>query len=51
MKLQKLQGSATSYFLIIPKALINAKNWKKGDEIAFKLDKRGDIVLQKLDEI
>ncbi|MFC1753063.1 hypothetical protein ACFL96_06670 [Thermoproteota archaeon] len=33
------------YKLTLPKALIEAKGWKKGDVIAVGLDETGNIVL------
>ena len=34
------------HFVIIPKALIDALGWKKGDELEFKLEK-GMVVLRR----
>ena len=47
MKLQKNRGNSPSYFITIPSALIKAKSWKKGDDIAVEIDKKGDLVLKK----
>ena len=47
MKLQKMQGSSSSHFLTIPSALIRAKGWQKGDDIAVEIDKKGDLILKK----
>ncbi len=35
------------YKLTLPKALVVAKGWKKGDEIEIRLDENGNIVLRK----
>lgn len=35
------------YKLTLPKALIEAKSWKKGDEIKVVLDAEGNLVLKK----
>lgn len=34
------------YKLTLPKALIEAKGWKKGDCIRIELDKEGNLVLK-----
>lgn len=34
------------YKLTLPKALIDAKGWKKGDYIKIELDKDGNLVLK-----
>ena len=34
------------YKLTLPKALIEAKGWKKGDRIKIELDKDGNLVLK-----
>ncbi|MEA3429778.1 MAG: AbrB/MazE/SpoVT family DNA-binding domain-containing protein [Nanoarchaeota archaeon] len=36
------------YTITIPKSLVGAKGWKKGDELEFVLDNKGDIVLKKV---
>ena len=48
MKLQKMQDTSTSYFLVIPSQLVRAKGWQKGDNIAVEIDKKGDLVLKKI---
>ena len=45
MKLQFDKNN--QYKLTLPKALIEAKGWKKGDEIDIKLDENGNIILKK----
>ncbi len=35
------------YKITLPKALIEAKGWKKGDLIKIVMDKEGNLVLQK----
>ncbi|MFC1728032.1 AbrB/MazE/SpoVT family DNA-binding domain-containing protein [Nanoarchaeota archaeon] len=45
MKLQFDQNK--QYKLTLPKALIEAKGWGKGDEIELKLDEKGNIILIK----
>ena len=34
------------YKITLPKALIDAKGWKKGSEVKISLDSKGDIVLR-----
>jgi len=44
----KLQFDNNKQFkLTLPKALIDAKGWKKGDKIRVALDSTGNIVLKK----
>ena len=47
MKLQKMNGSSVSYFLVIPSQIVKAKGWQKGDDIAVDIDKNGNLVLKK----
>lgn len=35
------------YIITIPKSLVLAKGWKKGDKLEFVLDAKGDIVIRK----
>ena len=35
------------YKLTLPKAIIEAKGWKKGDEVIVIFDKEGNLVLKK----
>lgn len=44
MKLQK--DGNEQYKLTLPKSLIEAKGWKKGDKIKILLDAKGNIVLE-----
>jgi antitoxin component of MazEF toxin-antitoxin module len=45
--LVKLQDdNPQQYKLTLPKALIDAKGWKKGAEIKIELDSEGNIVLK-----
>jgi len=34
------------YKITLPKALIEAKGWKKGDRVTITLDAKGDIILK-----
>jgi bifunctional DNA-binding transcriptional regulator/antitoxin component of YhaV-PrlF toxin-antitoxin module len=44
----KLQFDSNGQFKItLPKPIMLAKKWKKGDEIIIELDERGDLVLRK----
>ena len=43
VKLQYDQNK--QYKITLPKALVEAKGWKKGDRIAIILDDRGNILL------
>jgi len=45
MKIQEKNGQC---FLTIPKAILRAKRWKKGDNINFLIDSRGNIRLARL---
>ena len=38
------------YKITLPKQIIKAKGWEKGDEIAILLDEHGNIVLKKIEE-
>ena len=38
------------YKLTLPKALIDAKGWKKGSEIKIALDKEGNIILKLVED-
>ena len=35
------------YIITIPKGLVLAKGWKKGDKLEFVIDKSGNIVMRK----
>ncbi|MFH1182089.1 MAG: hypothetical protein V1702_03980 [Candidatus Woesearchaeota archaeon] len=44
----KLQYDSNEQFKItLPKQIVMAKKWKKGDRIEIELDKRGDLVLRR----
>lgn len=44
----KLQFPNKKQFIItIPKSLVLAKGWKKGDLLIFTINKNGDIVIKK----
>ena len=45
MKLQEL--NKRSYFVVLPKQIVLAKSWKKGDEIKYKINDKGELVLFK----
>ena len=47
MKLQQMNTGGKGFFLMIPKALVRAKNWSKGDDISVELDNKGNLVLSK----
>lgn len=36
------------YTITIPKSLVAAKGWKKGDDLEFVLDDKGQIILRKV---
>lgn len=36
------------YTITIPKSLVAAKGWKKGDDLEFVLDDKGNIILRKV---
>ena len=46
MKIQQ-QSPDKQCFVTIPKALLNAKGWKKGDTVQFKLNNQGQLILSK----
>ena len=35
------------YIVTIPKGLVMAKGWKKGDKLEFIIDNKGDIILRR----
>ncbi|MCP3684157.1 MAG: hypothetical protein GY861_15860 [bacterium] len=44
----KLQFDSNEQFKItLPKQIVLAKKWKKGDNIVIEIDDRGDIILKK----
>tara|TARA_Y100000310_G_C20694789_1_gene824839 strand:- start:4130 stop:4297 length:168 start_codon:yes stop_codon:yes gene_type:complete len=41
----------TGNFLItVPRRLVEAKGWKKGDTMQFSLNRKGDLVIKRLDQ-
>ena len=50
----KLQSGIDNFFATIPKALVESKGWKRGDELAFMLvggeivPQSGDIIIRKV---
>ena len=45
MKLQQMKSGQT--FVIIPSALVRAKQWQKGDNIMLEINREGNIVLKR----
>lgn len=43
-------GEDGSFFVVIPKQIIFAKGWEKGDKLQAKLNEKGDIVIRKLND-
>lgn len=44
----KLQYDSNGQFKItLPKQLAKAKGWKKGDELYFELDDKGNLIIKK----
>lgn len=44
----KLQYDSNEQFKItLPKQIVMAKKWKKGDKIEIELDERGDLILRR----
>lgn len=41
----KIQEKSGQFFLTIPKAIMTLKDWKKGDNLAFKTDNKGNILV------
>ena len=44
MKIQKIKDS---YFVCLPKAIVIAKGWERGDKLKVEFDSKGNIVLKK----
>jgi len=38
------------FIVTIPKGLVLAKGWKKGDKLAFFINNKGEIVIKKLNK-
>ena len=44
----RLQFPNNNQFIItVPKGLVLAKGWKKGDTIEFSIDNKGEIIIKK----
>lgn len=43
MKLQKTRGQ---YTVTLPKAIVEAKGWKKGDDLNIVIDNLGQVILK-----
>lgn len=46
-KLQQMTASNNQFFLILPKQIMMAKGWQKGDDIKVEIDQKGNLVLKK----
>ena len=44
MKIQQLQNGA--YIITLPRQIVLAKGWKKGDEVKTEINKEGNIVIK-----
>jgi len=44
--IMKLQHTKNQYFVTVPKAIVELKGWRKGDQIHFYENKKGEIVLR-----
>ena len=42
-KLQEVKGR---YFITVPKGLVEKKDWKKGQELFFVFNERGEIAIK-----
>ena len=48
----KLQFDSNKQFKVtLPKQILLAKGWKKGDEIKIELDDNGNLILKKINEV
>ncbi len=43
--MSRLQEVYGKYHITVPKALVIAKNWKKGQRLLFKFNQNGELVL------
>jgi len=41
----KIQQINTSLYVALPKAIANAKQWKKGTELKYRINDKGELVL------
>ena len=46
MKLGKLNGNGT-YYISLPKALVKAKGWNYGDQLIIKINKKGNLEIER----
>ena len=46
-KLQQMTASNNQFFLTLPKQIVMAKGWLKGDQIKVELDTEGNLVIKK----
>ena len=46
-KLQQMTASNNQFFLILPKQIMMAKGWHKGDDIKVEIDQKGNLVLKR----
>lgn len=46
----KLQKKKSQYIITVPKALVKAKGWKKGDWIFFFINRKGNLEMRKTDK-
>ena len=49
MKLQQMKQG--QYFVTLPSQIVRAKGWNKGDLIEAKIDKEGNIVLKRKEDL
>jgi len=45
MKLQQSSGLGSSFFIVLPKKIVEAKGWKKGQKLKTEFDAKGRIIL------
>ena len=45
IKLQFVNGK--QYKITLPKSIVEAKGWKKGDELKIVLDDKGNLIIKK----
>ena len=43
----KIQEKSGQNFLTIPQAIMKLKEWKKGDNLVFRTDNKGNIIIVK----
>ena len=46
-KLQQMTASNNQFLLTLPKQIMMAKGWQKGDNIKVEIDQKGNLVLKK----